>query len=219
MNHVSKLLLVTATAVAVASAGTVIAYASWPVPSKPVKVRVHAADMPQGVRPSAARSGADAIVTWSPQEIAPGETMQSYVVKRHDADDAAVVKVFAAVTRTSFTDVAVPAGRWYWTVTPRFARWVGEESKKSENVRFTAPAPTSLVANTSGAQAPVPAATGTPRPPDDGDPAAAPPVPIETTTSPAPVKPTTPPVVPEETEAAEPPAPPATSSAAMEDKQ
>jgi len=218
MNHVSKLLLVTATAVAVASAGTVIAYASWPVPSRPVKVKVHAADMPQGVRPSAARSGADAVVTWSPQEIVPGETMQSYVVRRHDADGAAVVKTFAPVTRTTFTDVAVPAGRWYWTVTPRFARWVGEESKKSENVRFTAPAPTSLVANTSAAQAPAPAATGTPRPPGDDDSAAAPPAPVETTTSPAPAKTTTPPVVPEETEVAEPPAP-ATTSAAAEDKK
>ncbi|MGW4941709.1 hypothetical protein ACWEOZ_08990 [Actinoplanes sp. NPDC004185] len=202
-----------------ASAGTVIAYASWPVPSKPVKVKVHAADMPQGVRPSAARRGTDAVVTWSPQEIGPGETMQSYVVKRHDADDASVVKAFAAVTRTTFTEVAVPAGRWYWTVTPRFARWVGEESKRSENVRFTAPAPTSLVADTSSAQAPAPAATGTPRPASEDDPAEAPPAPVETTSPPVPVRTTTLPVVPEETDVAVPPAPPATSSAAAEDEK
>ena len=48
----------------------------------------------------------------------------------------------------------MPAGRWYWTVAPRFAGWIGEESKKSENLRFTAPEPTALVANTSAAKAP-----------------------------------------------------------------
>src|SRR5687767_14295060 len=133
MNHVSKLLLVTVTAAAVASAGTVIAYASWPVPSKTVKVKIRTVDMPRGVQPSVARSGANAVVTWSPQEIVPGTTMQSYLVTRHSADDAAAIKQFAPVAVTTFTDTAVPTGKWYWTVTPKFGGWTGTESRKSAN--------------------------------------------------------------------------------------
>ncbi|MFI7540960.1 hypothetical protein [Actinoplanes sp. NPDC049599] len=178
MNHVSKLLLVTATATAVASAGTVIAYASWPVPSRPVKVQVRAADMPRGGQPSVARSGADAVVTWSPQEIGPGTTMQSYLVRRHSAGDAAVVEEFGPVAATTFTDTAVPAGKWYWTVTPKFAGWTGDESRKSATLTFTAPAtpePTSLVANTGATRPPAPAAT-----PAGGDPVISPPAPTGT---------------------------------------
>lgn len=208
MNHVSKLLLVTATAVAVASAGTVIAYAGWPVSSGPVQVKVRAMDMPQGVRPSAARSGADAVVTWSRQEIGPGATMQSYVVRRHDADGARAVKAFGPISGTTFTDPAVPAGRWYWTVTPKFAGWTGAESRKSENLRFTAPEPTALVANTAATRAPAPAATPRPSTTGGSEPAAVPPAPVNTVTTPEAAEPST--TAPAATEE---PAPPTTSPA------
>jgi hypothetical protein len=217
MNHVSKLLLVTATAVAVASAGTVIAYAGWPVASGPVQVKVRAMDMPQGVRPSAARSGPDAVVTWSAQEIGPGATMQSYVVRRHDADGARAVKAFDPVAGTTFTDPAVPAGRWYWTVTPRFARWTGAESRKSENLRFTAPEPTAPVANTAATRAPAPAATTRPSTTGGSEPAAVPPAPANTVTTPKAAEPPTT-TAPAATEEVAEPTPPATSSAPPDDE-
>jgi hypothetical protein len=208
MNRVSKLLLVSATAAAVASAGTVFAYASWPVPSKTVKMKVRALDMPRGVEPSVARSGANAVVTWSPQEIAPGATMQSYVVKRHNADDTAVTKAFAPVTATTFMDTAVPAGKWYWTVTPKFADWTGAESRKSAIVKFTAPAatgPTALVANTD--VAPMPAASKTSLPAGGGVVVTSPPAVVSTPKSPA---------SPDPEEEPDTPAPPTAESASAE---
>jgi hypothetical protein len=220
MRHVSKVLLVTLTAAGLASAGTVIAYASWPVPSKPVQAKVRAVDMPQGVRPSVAKNGGDAVVTWSPQEIGPGSTMHSYLVRRHNVDDATVTKAFAPVTGTTFTDVGVPTGRWYWTVTPRFAGWTGEESKKSANLSFSAPEPTALVASTSAAQAPPPASTGTP-PATDDDPAApratASPTTPDKAIKPEPAEPaSTTPAQPEGADVVEPASP--TTSPAAEDK-
>ncbi len=191
MRRVSKLLLVTATAVVVTSAGTVIAYANWSIPSKPVKVRVHAVDMPQGVQPSVSSSGADAVVTWSPQEIAPGATMQSYIVTRRSATDAAAVKVFAPVTAMTVTDTAVPTGRWYWTVTPKFAKWTGAESKKSATLKFTAsaaPEPTALVANTAAAGSSPSGATSPPKP-AGGSPVTSPPAPTGPSKSPAATEP------------------------------
>ena len=205
MRRVSKLLLVAATTAVVASGGTVIAYASWPVPSKPVKLKVRAVDMPRGVRPSVAQNGADAVVTWSPQEISSGVAMRSYVVRRHNADKASEVKTFAPVTGTSFTDAKVPTGKWYWTVTAKFADWTGEESRKSENIQFTVPAPTALVATTRGTQTPKPDATVTVSPAQGDDAVAQTPSPVTSPKAdPTPPEPTTTPSRSEETEAVEP---------------
>jgi hypothetical protein len=151
MRLPKRTILIAGVAVTLAAGGTLAANATWSIPGKSAPVKLTTVDMPRGAKPSVSKKGDGAIVTWSPQEIAPGTAMQAYVVTRHDADDASSLKVFAAVPGTTLTDAEVPAGKFYWTVTPRFAAWIGEESQRSENLKFSAPAAAARTAAVTGA--------------------------------------------------------------------
>jgi hypothetical protein len=215
-----RTILFVGVALAMAVGGTMVANAAWLIRGEPTAVKLMTADMPRASEPQAVKDEGAAVVSWSRVEIAPNVPVQSYVVSRRDVAGRAPVKTFAPTTGTRLTDIDVPAGTWTWTVTPRFAKWTGDESRPSKPLAF--PPPRGSAASAQPAAAPdgnaaAPAPTVKPKAVDD--PAAAPPAPVETTTSPAPARTTTPPVVPEETEVADPPAPPVTSSAAAEDEK
>jgi hypothetical protein len=220
MRRPVRTILIAGVVLGMAVGGTLVANAAWLIPGEPTSVKLTTVDIPRGPEPKAVKDEGAAVVSWSRSEIAPNVPIQSYVVSRRDVAGRAPVKTFTPTTGTRFTDSDVPVGTWTWTVTPRFAKWTGDESKPSKPMAFPPPkvaATSALPAAKPEGDAPAPASTVKPKA-SGGDPALAPPTPMETTTSPAPVKTTTPPVVPEETEVAEPPAP-VTTSAATEDKK
>jgi hypothetical protein len=130
--------LVIATASTAVLGGTLVAFANWTVPSKLVKYTVHTAKMPRGVTPAVGKVGRDAVLTWFPQDIAPGTPMQSYIVTRHSVTDAGLIEEFPPTTATTFTDDGVGGGKWYWTLRPKYEQWEGEEGRKSDRLTFPA---------------------------------------------------------------------------------
>jgi hypothetical protein len=195
MRRVTKL-SAAAVVLVVTGGGAAGAYAQWRVPSKAISIKLKSVDMPRGARPSVAKSGADAIVSWSPQEIDQGTAMQAYIVKRHNADDDSVAAAFAPTAALTVTEKNVTAGKWYWTITPKFALWTGAKSKPSEKLKFQAP-PAGAAANIL-VSAPKAAVTGTaPTPTTDVE---VPPTesakPAEGPTSPAPTPTQTAPTTP-----------------------
>lgn len=202
MRRPKRTILIAGVALTLAAGGTLAANATWSIPGRSAPVALKAADMPSGPKPSISKKDGAAIVTWSPQELAPDVEMQRYVVTRHDADDASSFEAFPATTGTTYTDTGVPAGKFYWTVTPRFEKWIGEEGKKSENVKFSAPAASARTAVVTGASPPgppTPTATATTKTAGGGSETADPPPAPAVTTGPAPeagpssAAPTTPP--------------------------
>jgi hypothetical protein len=154
--------LVGATVVAVAISGTLFAYANWTIPgTADVKTRV--LTMPRGVTPSVAKHGTQAIVSWSTQELTDDVPMQRYVVTAHPADGPPVIHTVTAADgltqSTTFTTAELAGARWYWTLTPAFATWTGEPSKKTDKLTFPAAAPTSLLADAGTAADPAAAKT------------------------------------------------------------
>ncbi|MEU4217667.1 hypothetical protein [Actinoplanes sp. NPDC026623] len=140
--------------VTLAVGGTLAANATWSIPSTPTSVKLTTVDLPRGPKPNATKENGGAVITWSSQEIVPGTAMRGYIVTRHDTDDESSSKVFAAIAGTTLTDTGMPPGKFYWTVTPKFAAWTGEESTKSENLKFTAPAASARTAVVTGAPPP-----------------------------------------------------------------
>ena len=208
MRRPKRTILIAGVALTLAAGGTLAANATWSIPGKSAPVKLQTVEMPSGSKPSVSKKDGAAVVTWSPQEIAPEVEMRGYVVTRHDADDASSFEAFPATPDTTFTDAGVPAGKFYWTVTPKFERWTGEEGKKSENVKFSAPAASARTAVVTGASPPgppTPAATqtagggsetadpppapaATTEPPKETDPP-----PVAATTTPPPIETSAPP--------------------------
>ncbi|MET8150520.1 hypothetical protein ACIBSW_03570 [Actinoplanes sp. NPDC049668] len=197
MRRPKRTVLIAGVVLTLAAGGTLAANATWSIPGRSAPMNLKTAEMPRGPKPNVTKQGGAAVVTWSAQEIVPGVAMRGYVITRYDADDDSPAEAFPAVTGTTLTDADVPAGKFYWTVTPKFAAWSGEESKKSENVKFSAPAAAARNAvvptpSPTGPAAPTTAATQTAGGGiETADPPPAPP----TTTAPAPATTTTPPPV------------------------
>ncbi|MEV6487222.1 hypothetical protein AB0M20_01090 [Actinoplanes sp. NPDC051633] len=142
MKRELKSALVVATAVALATGGTLVAYA-WEVPSKTVQAKLRAAKMPRGIEPSVAPRGATALVTWSSQEVTDGVTMTDYVITAHSVDTPAkqpvAHKVAAAKADSQsvvFTAAELAGGSWRWTLTPKLHSWTGAESPRTKKLTF-----------------------------------------------------------------------------------
>jgi hypothetical protein len=158
---------------AVALAGTLVVHASWSVPGVS-SVHARAAAMPRGEKPTVTKQAKAAVVSWDRQEIAPGSPMDHYVVTaHHDGDGPArpditrTVQAGGTMTESvTFTADAMAGGTWHWTVTPKFCRWIGTESKDSKSLTFPAgpaarsvsPAPTSTSTSEPVAKSPTPTA-------------------------------------------------------------
>ncbi|MEU8814476.1 hypothetical protein [Actinoplanes sp. NPDC048796] len=151
-------------------AGTMAANAEWVI-SGSGQVKMRAPAMPRGTTPSVDKQSSGVVVRWDAQEITRGVRMDHYVVTAHSADRPARPDISRTVASTgeatesvTFDAADMAGGRWYWTVVPRFARWAGDESGKSAELTFPAPAKKAprAVAETPAAAAPTPVATVAP---------------------------------------------------------
>lgn len=89
--------------------------------------------------PSASASAGAASVSWARGTTAAGRPVTGYTVARYPSATGGT-KVAAGgacagiVTTLACSEAALPAGTWYYTVTPVLGAWAGVESRRSEGV-------------------------------------------------------------------------------------
>lgn len=90
----------------------------------------------QGAKPTTAVSGASVTVTWAASTTAAGRPVGGYSIARYGTATggtrvAATGGCSAAIAGLSCVETSVPAGTWYYTVTPMLSLWQGAESARS----------------------------------------------------------------------------------------
>lgn len=95
--------------------------------------------IPAVAAPGASVSGGSASVTWKQGTTAEGRPVAGYTVARYSSATggtkvAATGGCAATVTALSCSEAALPAGTWYYTVTPVLGAWAGVESARSGGV-------------------------------------------------------------------------------------
>ena len=96
--------------------------------------------LPTMTTPTTGATGRNVTVSWT----APGGStpVSEYRVRRYNtsnAEQTILAGCSGAVTGTSCTEQAVPAGTWRYSVTAARGNWRGTESAKSSNVTIAAP--------------------------------------------------------------------------------
>lgn len=124
--------------------------------------------------PTASPSAGAAAVSWVQSTTAAGRPVSGYTVARYSSATGGT-KVAAGgactgtITALSCSEAALPAGTWYYTVTPVLASWAGVESARSVGVTAadTTPpdAPTvNALQPVNAASAPIASVSGTAEP-------------------------------------------------------
>lgn len=151
-------LVVIGTAAALVALGGV-AWAYWSAQAANVPTYSQADSMNTGARPTATASGNSVTVNWPVATTANGHAVGGYLVDRY-ASAIGGTAIPAAhgtcasnpVTSTSCVESSVPAGAWYYTVTPMLGNWHGAESPRSTAVTamdtYALSVPGSLTAGT-----------------------------------------------------------------------
>lgn len=122
-----------------------VAWAFWTTGSVPGGNGASASTaVDQGAAPEVTSTGRTVTVSWAVSTLANGEAVAGYSVQRYDAATLSPQTVRSActgtLTATTCTESNLPAGRWVYTVTPRFATyWRGAESVRSNPVTVAAP--------------------------------------------------------------------------------
>ncbi|WP_367652285.1 hypothetical protein [Paenarthrobacter ureafaciens] len=105
----------------------------------------------QGSKPSTSVTGTNVSVTWAASTTAAGRSVTGYSIARYGSANGgtgvpATGGCAGTVTSLACVDADVPAGTWYYTVTPMLALWQGQESARSVGnlVDTTAPDAPSL---------------------------------------------------------------------------
>jgi hypothetical protein len=110
--------------------------------------------------PTATASAGGAAVNWAQGSTAGGRAVSGYTVARYSSaiPDAKVAAgggcagtISAPLTTLSCSEAALPAGTWYYTVTPVLGSWAGVESARSGGV---------VIADTTKPNAPIIGAAG-----------------------------------------------------------
>jgi YVTN family beta-propeller protein len=156
----------TVVAVAVSIAGVTAAGAQWSATGTGSEQSLAMA-MPAGNQPTATVNPAGSTtvnVAWAP--ATGGAPVAGYDVRAYDATTGtgrAVGGTCAGTPAgTSCSDLAVPAGSWRYSVTPRQQAWAGAESPRSTAVTVEPRAATAFVVNqTSNSVTPINSATDT----------------------------------------------------------
>ncbi|WP_231745383.1 hypothetical protein [Arthrobacter sp. EpRS71] len=119
----------------------------------------------QGAKPTTSVSGTNVTVGWSASTTAAGRSVTGYSIARYSSATTgtpvqATGTCAATVTALSCVESNVPAGTWYYSVTPMLSLWQGAESTRSAGTTpvtdTTAPdapsvnAPAALNATTAG---------------------------------------------------------------------
>ncbi|UKA59999.1 OmpL47-type beta-barrel domain-containing protein [Arthrobacter sp. FW306-2-2C-D06B] len=110
--------------------------------------------MPQGGAPTAALNGTNATVTWAAVATPGGHAVAGYTVARYSTPSggttvAAGGSCAGTVTGLSCVEQNLPAGTWYYTVTPVISLWIGPESARSGGVNSDSTPPTISVTSIS----------------------------------------------------------------------
>jgi hypothetical protein len=115
------------------------AFGDWGAPGRgPGQAR--ATEVGQAATPTASLSANDVTVSWDATILAGGTAAEGYTLRRFDATNPSDPGVepgsacAGVVTTTSCTETGVPAGSWYYRVTPRHAEWTGIQSNNSNTV-------------------------------------------------------------------------------------
>ena len=99
--------------------------------------------MPTGNRPTTSSTGRNVAVSWTATTLVDGTNAAGYRVARYASPSGTPQTIGASCSGTiaalTCTEQAVPAGTWYYTVTPRQGTWIGSESPASTNVVIAAP--------------------------------------------------------------------------------
>jgi hypothetical protein len=90
----------------------------------------------QGAVPTAESHGTHVVVTWGDSALTTGDPVDGYFVRRYDvATDTPQTmhtNCSGLITGNTCTEISMPQGDWYYTVTPVFAtNWRGAEGPKS----------------------------------------------------------------------------------------
>ncbi|ALV42150.1 hypothetical protein AU252_14135 [Pseudarthrobacter sulfonivorans] len=91
---------------------------------------------------TASASAGAASVSWAQSTTAAGRPVSGYTVARYSSETggtkvAALGGCEGTVTALTCSEAALPAGTWYYTVTPVLAAWAGPESARSGGVAGT----------------------------------------------------------------------------------
>ncbi|WP_248758629.1 hypothetical protein [Pseudarthrobacter sp. SSS035] len=89
--------------------------------------------------PTASASAGAASVSWPSSTTAGGKSVSGYTVARYSSETdgtkvAAGGGCLGTVTALGCSEAALPAGTWYYTVTPVLGSWAGPESARSGGV-------------------------------------------------------------------------------------
>ena len=126
--------LIVAAAIAVFSAGGLVAWAAWSSQGNGPGA-AKSLSMPGGNTPTASVSGTTVTVGWSASNFANGASVQGYRVRRYAAGTSTAITPGAdcsgTITPLTCAENAVSGGSWEYTVTPLQGSWAGAESAKS----------------------------------------------------------------------------------------
>jgi len=130
--------LVVATAVAVVASISGVAWAYWTAQATNVPTYSYADSVGTGNQPTATVNGTSVGLSWPASTTAAGRDVGGYLVSRYPGASggsatAAAQGTCAAipVTALTCTEANVPAGTWYYAVTPILGSWRGNESPRS----------------------------------------------------------------------------------------
>ncbi|WP_347108901.1 Ig-like domain-containing protein [Paenarthrobacter sp. S56] len=90
----------------------------------------------QGSKPGTTVSGANVTVTWAASATTGGKSVSGYSIARYDSATggtrvAATGSCAGTLNALNCVESNVPAGTWFYTVTPKLALWQGPESARS----------------------------------------------------------------------------------------
>jgi chitobiase/beta-hexosaminidase-like protein len=90
----------------------------------------------QGAAPTAQSHGTHVIVNWGASALTTGDPVDGYIVQRYDVatdtPQTMLTNCAGVITANTCTELAMPEGDWYYTITPVFAdNWRGAEGAKS----------------------------------------------------------------------------------------
>jgi hypothetical protein len=90
----------------------------------------------QGAAPTAQSHGTHVIVNWGASALTTGDPVDGYIVQRYDVatetPQTMLTNCAGVITANTCTELEMPEGDWYYTVTPVFAdNWRGAEGARS----------------------------------------------------------------------------------------
>ncbi|WP_018760636.1 beta strand repeat-containing protein [Arthrobacter sp. 135MFCol5.1] len=137
------------------------AYAFWASSTSSSNAAAAADTLSPGSKPAVTAAGSALTVTWAGGTTVNGRAATGYTVARYSAATGGTATpatggCAGTVTTLTCTELSVPGGIWYYTVTPAIALWTGAESPRSNGTSSDSTAPVATVSGIS----PTPNAAG-----------------------------------------------------------